>query len=67
MKESRVTPVSVDERVAYHRKLIEFNGESEGNRVKFMIDTGSEIDVCLQHIYAQFENMVLSGVTLMST
>lgn len=53
-----VTPVTVNERVAYHRKLIKFNGEIEGNKVKFMIDTGSEIDVCPQHVYATFENKI---------
>lgn len=49
-------PVAASERVYYHRKLIKFNGMLNDNRVTFMIDTGSEIDVCPQHIYNRLQS-----------
>lgn len=56
--ESDVVPVDENERVAYHRKIIKFHGDLNGNRVKFMIDTGSEIDVCPWRVWQSMENPI---------
>lgn len=51
-----VMPTAANERVCYHHKLIKFNGTLNDNRVVFMIDTGSEIDVCPTHIYNKMQS-----------